>query len=366
MWREGVPNEDPGAMYIYSPDALIYDSTSNSWALRPDYDPQLHRVWISFSDDDPYLDGDMLDDEIGSDPDQTATVTAHDGTPIISGQVYDEEYYEIQLPGGAFHYIDRIEIGGQLVGYVTTTVLEAGISYPQTATSDVGTILLFDDCLTYAELSNIPCFAAGTCVMTTDGMVPVDWLRAGDRVLTRDRGFQPLLWVGRFEPATALAKGVPSSFSHAPIVIAPDALGPGLPSATLRVSPQHRILIQDAGLQLCFGHEAMFCAAGFLTGWPGISQDWSGDPVVYCHLLLPQHEAVLADGVWTESLFLGDMMQDILPPERVVALKRHGNLAHGGHAQTAYPCLRRWEAALLRPPGADEAALPERAARAHA
>ncbi|MGO4914152.1 Hint domain-containing protein [Pseudogemmobacter sp. W21_MBD1_M6] len=35
-------------------------------------------------------------------------------------------------------------------------------------------------------------FTAGTMITTLDGLIPVEWLRAGDRILTRDRGFQPV------------------------------------------------------------------------------------------------------------------------------------------------------------------------------
>lgn len=338
--------------YIYTPDALTYDGASNTWTLRADYDPQIHRVWIEFSDDDIYFDGDIGANEIGIDTNQTAVVTAYDGTPIASGRVYDEEFYQVQAPDTTTIDIDRVEIAGQPVGYIVSAPLDPGLSYPQTKTSDVGVNPEVDNRLLYDEISSIPCFVAGTNVMTAEGMVPVDWLRPGDRLLTRDRGFQPLLWFGRFDPAAALAaEPDPALLSRfVPVTIAPGALGPGLPSTTLRVSPQHRLLIHDTQLQLCFGHEAMFCAAGFLTGWPGITRKTGRGPLAYYHLLLPRHEAVLADGLWTESLFLGDMTLEMVPASGIAELRRRADLADGGHRQTAYPCLKRWEAALLRPP----------------
>lgn len=331
---------------IYSPDALVYDPLTNEWSLRPDYDPQLHRVDVTFSDDDEILGGDHTNDEVGNDDNQNAEIRDLLGNLITSGRVYDDETFELQRPDTTTFRIDRLEIGGQLVGYVTTGVLEPGISYTQMSTDDV-CITGGDNRLAYSQITPIPCFLSGTEVMTAEGCMPVDWLRVGDRLLTRDAGFQPLLWVGRFEID-------PADAGHAqdttPVEIAAGALGIGQPASKLRVSPQHRVLLQDPHLQLCFGHEAMFCPAAFLCGWPGIERADAMGPVVYYHLLLPRHAAVLSDGQWTESLFLGDQTEAIVPPGVLSGLRRQADAAGMGHDVTAYPCLRRWEVSLLTPP----------------
>ena len=44
-----------------------------------------------------------------------------------------------------------------------------------------------------------PCLVAGTLVETARGRVPVEALRPGDRVRTRDHGLRPLLWRGATE-----------------------------------------------------------------------------------------------------------------------------------------------------------------------
>lgn len=43
----------------------------------------------------------------------------------------------------------------------------------------------------------VTCFAAGTMITTPDGPGAVETLRPGDLVVTRDRGPQPLRWIGR-------------------------------------------------------------------------------------------------------------------------------------------------------------------------
>ncbi|HLQ19262.1 MAG TPA: Hint domain-containing protein, partial [Tabrizicola sp.] len=53
--------------------------------------------------------------------------------------------------------------------------------------------------LTFTDIENliIVCFTAGTQIITDRGAVAVEALAAGDLVLTRDNGMQPLRWVGR-------------------------------------------------------------------------------------------------------------------------------------------------------------------------
>lgn len=346
--------------YIYTPNALTEISPGN-FALRSDYDHTIHRVEVIIIDDDSHLDGDWALNEIGDDSNQTANVYDTQGNLLTAGRIYSEQYFELTAPGGHKIYFDAVEIGGTLIGYIPSEPLQEGVTYQRTAIGDVHTglqnILEGDTRTTYAELASVPCFVAGTSVMTDAGMVPVDWLRPGDRVLTRDRGFQPLLWVGRFEPAAAMEAAKPGD---RPVTIAPGALGIGLPAAELRVSPLHRLLIQDRQLQLCFGHDAMLCAARFLIGWPGIRQDPDAPPPVYYHLLLPRHEVVMADGTWAESLFLGDLAQEVVPAATIAELRRRTELAHGGHRRTAYPCLKAWEVRLVTPPGAAEAATDTR------
>src|SRR5690606_12553513 len=68
----------------------------------------------------------------------------------------------------------------------------------------------------YDDLTGPVCFAAGTPILTAGGPRPVECLRAGDLIVTRDRGAQPLRWVGR---ASMAARG-----AAAPVAIAAGAL----------------------------------------------------------------------------------------------------------------------------------------------
>jgi hypothetical protein len=69
---------------------------------------------------------------------------------------------------------------------------------------------------------------------------------------------------------------------------------------------------------------------------------------VFYHLLLAEHQVILAEGLWVESLFAGDRMVASLP---VRTRKRIAELIGNGHRQTARSCLKAHEIAIL-PKGA--------------
>lgn len=324
--------------YAYAPGALVYDSTTRSYSLRPDYDPDLHRVLITITDDDNLIDGDLNQNEVGDDTNQTATVTRLDGSLVASGRIYDEAFTEVSRPDGKIIDMERMEIGGLYVGALTTEALVPGQSYPVYATSDVvaGNP---DNRLLYSDVRSVPCFGAGTMIATDQGEVPVDWLRAGDRVLTRDMGYQPLVWTGRFE----VAADAPPEDAGA-VTIAAGAFGPGLPARRMRLTPSHRILLNDVSLELHFGEAEMLAAARHLIDGDAVRLSVGSGRQVFYHLLLAEHQVILAEGLWVESLFAGDRMIAALPAK---SRKRIADLIGTGHRQTARACLTAREMPLL-------------------
>jgi serralysin len=142
------------------------------------------------------------------------------------------------------------------------------------------------------------CFAAGTWIETPDGARRVEDLRPGDPVLTLDHWPQPVLWTGR--RWTAFGHG---AHRHQPMVIAPEAMGQGLPFAPLRVSPQHRLLLAGSGQGAQSG--GVLAKAKALDGRPGVAQDRACTAADYLQLLLPRHAIVFANGLAAESLYPG-------------------------------------------------------------
>lgn len=152
----------------------------------------------------------------------------------------------------------------------------------------------------------IPCFTPGTRLTTDRGEVAVEDLRAGDRVLTRDRGFRPLVWVGRRDLTLADLVVQPRL---RPVRIAAGALGGGLPCRDMLVSPQHRMLVEGWQAEMLFGEAEVLVAATHLRGLPGVTEAITPG-VSYIHVMFDRHEIVCADGAWSESFQPAQRMLD--------------------------------------------------------
>ncbi|MCJ7872174.1 Hint domain-containing protein [Phaeobacter sp. J2-8] len=204
-----------------------------------------------------------------------------------------------------------------------------------TVTWDDGETLVFRD---IENVEYIPCFTPGTVIKTMRGEVPVEHLRVGDRVLTRDNGYQMIRWVGsRSLNATQLA----ARAALRPIRISQDALGPGMPMRDMMVSPQHRVLINSAAAQMWFGEEEVLVAASHMTCLDGVSRADDRDGVTYIHILFDQHEVVLSDGLWSESFQPGDMTLAALDgDQRDELLALFPELAAQVDLHAVYPAAR--------------------------
>lgn len=146
------------------------------------------------------------------------------------------------------------------------------------------------------------CFVRGTMISAGRGAVPVEDLSAGDLVLTSDHGLRPLRWVG----SKRLTKSdLCASPNLRPIRISSGALGAGIPSADLIVSPQHRILVRSKIAQRMFGAAEVLVAARQLLGIDGVEIARDTAEVEYFHFLFDCHEIVLANGAEAESLYTG-------------------------------------------------------------
>ena len=142
-----------------------------------------------------------------------------------------------------------------------------------------------------------PCFTPGTLIETDRGPRAIETLEPGDLVMTRDNGLQPLLWMS--------SRTVPGRGPFAPVVFAPGAIGNPV---ELAVSPQHRMLITGWQAELFFGEDEVLVPAKHLVNGDTIRQVQTAE-VTYIHLLLADHEIVMAGGVPSESYFLGHALR---------------------------------------------------------
>lgn len=331
----------------YSPDAFFIDPKTGAFTMRKDYDPSQHRNQFDVRDDDVFFDGDRSNDEVGEDSNQEAIVYDSTGQPIAKGQIYVEEIGWLRAPDGTVIALDRIEIGGVNMGYVPSQPLEPGVEYEFLGTTDVddyADIKNRDDTRAtydYYEANSVKCFGPGTMIQTETGTIPVEWLATGDRVLTRDHGYQPVLWVGRSRFSAAAIR---RNDGLRPVRLRAGALGPGLPAEDLVLSRQHRVLVTGASVELLFGAREALAPCHALVA-PHAS-DIPPAGISYYHILLQRHEIIMSGGLWTESLLAADASDAALAPAAQKALAR----ALQGRAPdpvAARLCLKPFEARLL-------------------
>jgi Ca2+-binding RTX toxin-like protein len=159
--------------------------------------------------------------------------------------------------------------------------------------------------------AGIPCFTTGTRIRTPGGEVPIEVLRPGDKVLTRDNGPQPLVWVGiRRLDATDLA----ARPDLRPVVFAPGAMGQ---DRRLLVSPQH-------GMLLASGPQEALVRAIHLARLPGgkVRVAKGVRSVTYVHLMFERHQVIWGNDLPSESFYPGPWGLSALDPSALREIAR--------------------------------------------
>jgi hypothetical protein len=179
------------------------------------------------------------------------------------------------------------------------------------------------------------CFVEGTMILTPTGEVPVEHLRAGDRVVT-PRAASPaarLVWVGRI--AVDLTR---QRFREvaAPVLVKAGALAEGVPFRDLQVSPNHALFVD--------GH--LVPARLLVNGLTVIHQRWLR-AVTYHHLELDRHDLLVGEGALTEST-RGDGNRAAFEAPAVVPVTADfaTRRADGRHAVACAPALAEGDALL--------------------
>lgn len=175
-------------------------------------------------------------------------------------------------------------------------------------------------------VTNFVCFADDVMIQTAEGPRAVQSLRVGDMVQTADDGPQPLRWVGHVSLDLAAMPKM------RPVRIGAGALGGGLPTADLLVSPQHRVLVRSVIAQQMFGTPEVLVAAKQLVALDGIALAQDLDRVGYTHLLFDRHQIVISNGAATESLYTGaEALRSVGPAARDEILALFPELANDDH-----------------------------------
>lgn len=252
-------------------------------------------------DGDDSLDGqdgaDRLFGDLGND---TFDMGAEDEATGGDG----DDVFNVAAAGGGAMSVDGSE-DAEVLGDTLNITGPATITYD--ADPENGTVEWLDGTtLTFQNIENVnyvPCFTPGSMIKTLRGEVPAGQLRLGDRVLTRDNGFQQIQWIGKRKLDGAdLAR----ADMHRPVLVRQGAMGNNQPERDLLVSPQHRMLICSKTAALWFGEEEVFVPAIALTVMDGVDQV-DVPFVTYVHFMMERHQVVMGDGAWSESFQPGDL-----------------------------------------------------------
>lgn len=130
------------------------------------------------------------------------------------------------------------------------------------------------------------CFAAGTRIATPNGPIAIEQLRERDIVLTVSGGRECVNWIGH-RRVDCLRH--PSPDRIMPVRIAAHAFGLGRPEQPVLLSPDHAVFVED-----------VLIPVKFLINGDTVAQI-EVDSITYCHLELPRHDVVLAEGLPVES-----------------------------------------------------------------
>ncbi len=245
----------------------------------------------SIDEGDISIGGDLDDIGLGtSNSDDTFTITLQGtyGTATINSTTGDWTY----TLDNSDPAVIALDPGDTLTDIFTVNMLDNdALGDGQSDTADV-TI----------TINGIVCFAKGTQIETPTGPQSIENLNAGDACLTACGRARQIRWIGRHE---LTGEDVSNGTKLRPVRITKGALGDGLPLRDLLVSRQHRMLVRSQIAKRLFGVHEVLIPAIKLTNMPGIFIDNEVRGITYFHILLDQHEVILAEGAPSESLFIG-------------------------------------------------------------
>jgi len=269
-------------------------SSANNAALNVDNQSQQPVVLLTFESSPG---GDIVLERNGGAPDPDTTV-------LINGVRYN---FTVELTGGLPFSNGKVP---DLLEGKTVTVISVMINgvterffFVNDGTGSLSLMEQFGNgaiALSDANFAPPPvfvCFCAGTNILTPSGYRKIETLIRGDLVLTAQGVAKPILWIGQTDVSVDEMRQDPD---RRPIRIKANSIQPGVPSSDLDVSAQHRIVVQNPYAALLFGDGSVMVRAKHLTG--SIAETlMPRSPVSFFHLLLNEHDMVVANDLETES-----------------------------------------------------------------
>ena len=170
------------------------------------------------------------------------------------------------------------------------TIHEGGSNYTLNISSSTPGFTLVNDGGVVELLPDIPCFAAGTHILTPEGELRVEDIAVGDRVITMREGgpaTRKVVWTGK--RSVDIARH-PEPELLWPVRILAGAFGPNMPERDLRLSPHHAVYVD--------GH---FFEAQSLVNGVSVIVERTTRYITYHHIELEAHDVMLAEGLPAES-----------------------------------------------------------------
>ncbi len=136
------------------------------------------------------------------------------------------------------------------------------------------------------DIVTMACFAAGTRIWTETGLVAVEDLAVGGRLVTSDGHREQIVWIGH---RTVNCEQHRNPETVLPVRILAGAFGANVPVRDLYLSPDHAVFVND-----------VLVPVKLLINEGSIAQV-KRDLVRYFHVELPRHAVILAEGLSVES-----------------------------------------------------------------
>ncbi len=154
------------------------------------------------------------------------------------------------------------------------------------------------------KLAEVACvsFTRGTRITMANGaLIPIEDLKVGDRVLTRDDGPRAVRWIGQ---STVRAVG-----ALAPIVITAGTMNN---EGDLVVSPDHRLFVYQRSDEIGAGQPEVLVKARHLVNDDTVYVQ-EGGFVEYFQILFDRHHIIYAEGIAAESMLIDPRTKSALP-----------------------------------------------------
>lgn len=139
-----------------------------------------------------------------------------------------------------------------------------------------------------SRLAQLAACDGDTLIATDRGEMSLSQLQPGDRVLTRDNGFQAIRRI-----TWADARDVET------VVIRKGGLGCGIPARDTVVSAEHRVIVTGQVAAMLLDETEALIAARYLVGLAGVAPAHAHS---LCHMEFDHEEVVLSNGCWTECV----------------------------------------------------------------